>query len=363
MVKMPAIDEKYYSGVNLLTQLDEKGEKPGIFLSNSNRSAGKTSFFQIYCLQGYLCLGEKFLILCRKKAELKDIHVSYADMLSMYFENAEMSSKWFVDKLIMGVQYEGKLCGYAVSLKDANDLKKYSSVFKDVKRVVMDELQPETGGYLRNEIDLFQSIVQTVSRGGGAQSRYLEWLLLSNNITVMNPYFINMGIYNYIDDSLHLKPGEDFYIKGEGWVSEFSFNESAKAEMEVNPALKALASRNSMLGLTADFMIKSGGFIVKKMSGKMQYLWTLKYKGEKMGVRKYVKDGKAIIYVTSSYDPSFKDIVSLSDSDHEDCTVMIRKNTFYMQVMRDAYAIAGLRFSDVKVKNAIVELLGIDYYK
>lgn len=363
MVDMPHIDKKYYTGANLLSQMDENGQKPGIFLSNSNRSAGKTSYFQIYCLQGYLLLGEKFLMICRKKAELKDIHVSFMDMLSLYFDNAKMNCKWFVDRLVMGLYYEGKICGYAISLKDANDLKKYSAIFKDVTRVMMDELQPETGGYLKNEIDLFESVVQTVSRGGGKQSRYIEWLLLSNNISVMNPYFINLGIYNYIDDSMNIKAGEDFYIKGDGWVSEFSFNESAKSEMEVNPAIRAFNSRNSILGLTADFMIKSGGFITKKMSGKMQYLWTLKYKGEKMGVRKYVKDGKPIIYITSSFDPSFKDIVSLSDSDHEDCTVMIRKNTFYMQVMRDAYVIGGLRFSDVKVKNAIVELLGIDYYK
>lgn len=282
------------------------------------------------------------------------------DMGMKFREHADKLGCEFMTASVLEIR-DGKLCGFAISLKDANKLKKYSSIFSKVSSVIMDELQPETGAYLHDEVDLFTSIVQSVSRGGGKQSRYVTWCLLGNNISVMNPYFLNLGVYKYIDDTLDLKEGEDFYIKGEGWVCEFSYNKSAKEEMEKNPAIRAFTSRNSILGLTADFMIKSSGFIEKKVKGKMDYLFTLKYKGEFMGVRRVKASG--IIYVTSSYDPSFKHTVAISDSDHDDATIKLRKNTFYIQTLRDAYTIAKLRFSDFKTKNAIVELLGIDYYR
>lgn len=355
------IPEQYYNGENLLNQLDKNEEKPGIYLSNSNRSAGKTSFFQIYCIDKFLEKREQFILLCRQKNELDGCELPFDDVMCNYFEGMLLSSKWYVTRLVMGIWLDGKLCGFAISLKDANKLKKYSSIFSKVSSVIMDELQPETGAYLHDEVDLFTSIVQSVSRGGGKQSRYVTWCLLGNNISVMNPYFLNLGVYKYIDDTLDLKEGEDFYIKGEGWVCEFSYNKSAKEEMEKNPAIRAFTSRNSILGLTVDFMIKSSGFIEKKVKGKMDYLFTLKYKGEFMGVRRVKASG--IIYVTSSYDPSFKHTVAISDSDHDDATIKLRKNTFYIQTLRDAYTIAKLRFSDFKTKNAIVELLGIDYYR
>lgn len=355
------IPERYYNGEKLLSQMDVNGEKPGIFLSNSNRSAGKTSFFQIYVLDKHVRKKSQFVLLCRQKNELEGIELPFEDVLHKYFDGKLLSAKWYVTRLVMGLWLDGVLCGYAISLKDANKLKKYSSIFSRVETVIMDELQPETGAYLRDEIELFTSIVQSISRGGGKQSRYLEWCLLGNNISVMNPYFLNLGIYKYIDDKMNLKEGEDFYIRGEGWVCEFSFNASAKGEMEKNPAIKAFSSKNSILGLTADFMIQSSGFIEKKISGKMDYLYTLKYKGEHMGVRRVRSTN--LVYVTHSHDPSYKHVVAISDSDHDDCTVMLRHNTFYIQTLRDAYTVGKIRFSDHKVKNAIVELLGIDYYR
>lgn len=355
------IPDKYYTGEPLLSQMDLNGEKPGIYLSNSNRSAGKTYFFQIHCIERFIEKGEQFMLLCRQKNELDGCELPFNDVMNIYFEGKLLSSKWYVTRLVMGLWLDGKLCGFAISLKDANKIKKYSSIFSRVETVIMDELQPETGSYLHDEVDLFTSIVQSISRGGGKQSRYVKWCLLSNNISIMNPYFLNLGIYRYIDDQLNLKDGEDFYIKGDGWVSEFSYNESAKEEMEKNPAIKAFTSRNAILGLTADFMIKSSGFIEKKISGKMNYLWTLKYKGTFMGVRRIKSSG--IVYITSSYDPSFKHVIAISDSDHDDATIKLRKNTFYIQTLRDAYTLGKLRFSDYMTKNAIVELLGIDYYK
>ena len=100
----------------------------------------------------------------------------------------------------------------------------------------MEEFQTESGAYLNNEIGKLQSILTSVSRGGGKQSRFMRLILLSNNVSLMNPYFIFLGVYrNY-------QKGTKF-LHGKGYVFEFAFNESASKAMEENRLLKAF--RNS----------------------------------------------------------------------------------------------------------------------
>lgn len=357
------IPEKYYCGDKLLSQKDMNGNTPGVFLSNSNRSAGKTTFFQIRTqIEDFLERGAQFIVLTRNKSEVADPETMFEFAIDTYFPDILMTSKWYVSKVVMGIYIDNKIAGFAISLKDAVKLKKYSAIFSKVENVIFDELQPDDGTYLRNEYDLMTSIIKTVSRGNGKQSRYIRWIFLSNNISVMNPYFLNMEIYKQIPEDFHLEPGEEFYIKGDGYVAEFTYNESASKEMEENPAIRAFKSSiNNRIGVSADFMISSGAFIQKKMSGKMDYVYTLKYRGIFYGVRRHLKTNQ--IYITSSYDPSYKLVIALSDGDHDELTVQLRDNTFYMAVIRDAYSSGKLRFSDLEVKNAIIELLGIDLYR
>lgn len=357
---MFTVDDKYYKGWNLLESLDADGNVPGIFLSNSNRSAGKTTFYLSWLLDRYKENGLKFLILCRNKNELDSVDVTFDDVLHYYFDGDFVSSKWYVPKLIQGLYFNDKLCGYAVSLKDAGKLKKYSGVFADVDTCFMDELQPDNGRYIKDETDLMSSLIMTVSRGGGEQSRYVRWIWLSNNISIMNPYFLNMGIYRMIPETINYDEG-DFYLRGTGWVAEFSYNKSAVIAMSANPALNALKTRNSRIGTSADFMINSNSFVLEKLKGKSDYLWTLKYNNKYFGVRR--SQNEKIVYVTKKYDPSFKTIIALTNGDHNEITIALRKNTFYMETLRQAYDLGLLRFSDLEVKNDIIELLGIDLYR
>lgn len=360
---MIQIPNQYYNGDNLLSQLDRNGKKPGIFLSNSNRSAGKTTFFQIRVeMEDFIENGKQFVVITREKSELENMETMFEYVLDTYFSDKLMTTKWYVSKLVMGIYIDGKIAGYGLCLKDAVKLKKYSAIFAYVENGVFDELQPDNGRYLKNEVDLMTSIIMTVSRGNGKQSRYVRWCYLSNNISIMNPYFLSMEIYKDIPENFKLNEGEEYYIRGDGYVAEFTYNSSAAQEMCENPALRAFnKSQNSKIGTSADFMISTNAFIMKKIKGKMDYLYTLKYKGIYYGVRKVKSDG--MIYVTASYDPSYKLVIAISDSDHDELTVQLHNNTFYMAVLRDSYSMGKIRFSDLSVKNDIIELLGVDLYR
>lgn len=361
---MVKIDKKYYSGEKLLSQKDRNGKEPGIYLSNSNRSAGKTTYFQIKLLSDFFDIGKKFLIIVRDKNELEHQDIVFDFVCREYFDGIELYTKWVVNKLVTGIfTGDGRQCAMCISLKDAVKLKKYSPIFGEVQTAIFDELQPEDGRYLKDEIGLMTSVMKTVSRGDGSQSRYIRWIYLSNNITIMNPYFLNLGIYKEIPMNIGEKVREDgdLYLRGDGWVAEFAYNNNAAVEMSTNPAIGAFTTRNNMLGLTADFMINCNSFIEKHISGKMMYLYTLKFKGKKYAVRQVQKTN--MIYINNKIDPNFHTVVALSDNDHDDSTIQMGKYTFYLKHIRDAYARGMLRFSNLEVKDMMLELLGIDLYR
>lgn len=357
------IPDRYYNGDKLLSQKDKNNKIPGIYIANSNRSAGKTTFFGIKLLQDFINKGEQFIILTRTKNEIEEPETLFEEVLDAYFPESLMHSKTYVKRLITAIYFENKMCGFAVCLKDAVTLKKYSSVFTKVGSGFMDELQPENGYYLRNEVTLLKSVIKTVSRGGGAQARYVRWIFLSNNINIMNPYFLQLKIYKDIPENIsELAKKEDIYIKGNGYVCEFAYNESAAKEAAVNPAMLAFMEDEQVdISTTAEFMVKSNSFIIKKMGGKMDYLFTLKFNGQFFAVRRVKKNG--YIYVTSSYDPSYKGVIAINGSDHDEMTIQLQNNTFYMATLRDSYCAGIMRFSDLEAKNTIIELLGVDLYR
>ena len=58
---------KYYDGTKLLSLKDLNGRTPEIYICTSNRSAGKTTFFNRYLIKKFKNNGEKFLLLYRYK--------------------------------------------------------------------------------------------------------------------------------------------------------------------------------------------------------------------------------------------------------------------------------------------------------
>lgn len=63
---------KYYDGTKLLSMKDINGNVPEIYISTSNRSAGKTTYFNRYLINRFLKYNEKFCLLYRFQDELKD---------------------------------------------------------------------------------------------------------------------------------------------------------------------------------------------------------------------------------------------------------------------------------------------------
>ena len=62
----------FYDGAKLLSLTDITGSKPEIYMCTTNRSGGKTTWFNRYCLKRFINYGEKFMLLYRYNYELDD---------------------------------------------------------------------------------------------------------------------------------------------------------------------------------------------------------------------------------------------------------------------------------------------------
>ena len=177
---------------------------------------------------------EKFIILVRFSYEMNSIEDRFFKTIrSLFFPLLTMTSEPLVKgkfrELFVFPNGQPELresCGYCIALNDANIVKNYSHLFSDARRCIFDEFQSETNRYCPDEITKFRSIHTSLARGEGKQVKYLPVFMMSNSVSIINPYFVAMGISSRLNDQTK-------FLKGKGFVLEVGFNESAsQANME-----------------------------------------------------------------------------------------------------------------------------------
>jgi hypothetical protein len=345
----------YYNPDKILRLRDLEGLKPAIYLINTNRSAGKTFSFLKKSLEDFKKKGSQVALLYRHSYELNSCADIYSDVLRL---NPDLGSNMVSSSHAKGLFYElvldDKPFGYALSLNNPDALKKYSPLFAEVENMIFDEYQTETGKYLSKEIDKFQSLYLTVARGGGKQSRHVNVYLLGNNVTLMNPYYIQFGIHKRLKNDTK-------FMRGIGWVAEFGFNESASREIQSNSFFQAFKDEGYMAYSTENVYLSDSSIFVGKISGRSKYLFTILHESTYYGVREYYDKG--IMYISKQPDTSCKTIITFKASDHNQNTMMLSHYSYLWKNIKEAYQKGWLRFDDIKTKNDIFDILGVDLYK
>ena len=217
----------YYDGAKLLSMRDINGNKPEIFMCTTNRTGGKTTYFGRLCVNRFFDKGEKFALTYRYNYELDDCADKfYKDISGLFFKGTTMTSKRKASGIYHELFIDGASCGYAVSLNSADQLKKYSHLFSDVKRMMFDEFQSETNHYCPDEIRKFLSVHTSIARGQGEQIRYVPVYMCANPVSIINPYYVEMGISERLREDTK-------FLRGDGFVLEQGYVDSAsKAQME-----------------------------------------------------------------------------------------------------------------------------------
>ena len=340
----------YYDGTKLLSLLDINGDRPEIYICTTNRTGGKTTYFNRLMINRFLNRNEKFCLIYRYKYELDDIpNKFFKDIQGLFFPEHEMTAKLcgagtFVELFLNDVS-----CGYAISLNSADMIKRYSHMFSDVGSMLFDEFQSETNHYCPDEVKKLMSVHTSIARGQGKQVRYVPIYMLGNPVSIVNPYYVELGIVSRLDQKTK-------FLKGEGFVLEQGYIESASNAQKESAFNKAF-SKNKYLAYSAENVYLNDNLaFIEKLSGRNKYLMTVKCNGIEFAIREYFVDG--IVYCDYNVDSSFKLKITINTQDFDKNYIMLTRNDFIIATLRNFFEHGLFRFKDVRCKECVLTLLG-----
>lgn len=347
---------QFYDGGKLLSLVDINGELPELYICTSNRSAGKTTFFGRYLVKKFLSKGEKFCLLYRYSYEISDVADKFfKDIGQLFFPNFDMVTK----SRARGIYHElflrdatiedtGINCGYAISLNSADQIKKYSHLLSDVQTILFDEFQSETNHYCSNEIQKFISVHTSIARGQGKQVRRVPVIMLSNTVTLLNPYYIQLGIANRLKK-------ETKFLRGEGYVLEQGNVESASISQKSSAFNRAFSSSEYVAYSAQSIYLNDNETFVEKIEGRSRYICTLKYLGCEYAIREYVDKG--ILYCDKRPDISSPNKITVTTNDHDINFVMLKRYSVFLESLRYYFNHGCFRFKDLSCKDAVLKAL------
>lgn len=342
-------DTVYYDGTKLLSLMDINGEKPEIYLCTTNRSGGKTTYFGRLLVRRFKEKNEKFCLIYRFNYELDDVADKFfKDIGRLFFPEDFMESK----KRAKGIYHELFLneipCGYAISLNNADSIKKNSHQFSDVCSMLFDEFQSETSHYCNDEVRKFISVHQSIARGNHKQVRYLPVYMLANPVTILNPYYVELGITDRLRE-------ETKFLRGDGFVLEQGWVESASNAQKTSGFNRAFA-QNQYVAYSAEAVyLNDNKAFIEKPKGKSNYICTLKYEGREYAIREFAELG--IMYCDDHSDNTFTFKISVTTDDHNINYVMLKRNDFFLSSMRYLFERGCFRFKDLRCKDAVLHAL------
>lgn len=339
----------FYDGTKLLSLMDINGNKPEIYIATSNRSAGKTTYFNRWFTKRYLDYGEKFCIINRFDYELKDCAERFFnDIQMLFFPEHDMCSVKRQNGIYYELQLDGQPCGYAVALNKADSIKKISHLLSDSQRMLFDEFQSETDHYCPKEIEKFQSLHTSLARGRGKQSRYLPVYMLSNYVTILNPYYVALGISDRLQ-------ADTKYLRGDGYVLEQGFNEAASKAQKESAFNRAFGKTAYNTYASERVYLNDNYAFIEKPKTIGNYLATLKYNEKNFAIREYREEG--IIYCDDKPDMTFPTKIAVTTESHDINYVMLRQNDILISTLRFYFQKGCFRFKNLLCKQCILTML------
>lgn len=340
---------QYYDGTKLLSMKDINGNDPEVYICTTNRSGGKTTYYGKYFVKRFLNKNEKFALLYRYNYELDDVADKFfKDISSLFFPEYTMTSKRRASGIYHELFLNDESCGYAITLNSADQLKKYSHLFSDVQRILFDEFQSETNHYCSDEIRKFISIHTSIARGGGKAVRYVPVIMLSNPVSIINPYYVEMGICDRLREDTK-------FLRGEGFVLEQGFVEDASSEQQKSAFNKAFSNNGYVAYSSQAVYLNDSKAFIEKPIGSSRYICTVKYGGKSYAIREYSELG--IVYCDDRADETFPTKITVTTDDHNINYVMLKRNDMFLSTLRYFFEKGCFRFKDLKCKNAVLNLL------
>lgn len=340
---------QYYDGTRLLSTKDINGKTPEIYIVETNRTGGKTTYFGRLFVNRFKDKRQKFMLLYRYKYELPDVAEKFfKDIGSLFFPSDKMSAKTRMSGTYYELFLNEESCGYAVALNSADQIKRNSHIFSDVERMLLDEMQSESGTYCADEVQKLMSIHTSVARGQGKQVRHVPVYMLSNAASLLNPYYVALGISSRLRDDTKI-------LKGDGFVLERGVIKSAAEAQKESGFNRAFANMAYAKYSSENVYLNDNTAFIERPEGAGRYLATLKYGKKQFAIREYAEAG--VIYCDDRPDETYPYKIVVSTDDHDVNYVMLKRNDLFLSNMRYFFDKGCFRFKDLSCKDAILNAL------
>ena len=339
----------YYDGTKLLSLKDINGKTPEVFMCTSNRSAGKTTYFNRLVVNRFIKRGAKFALLYRFIYELDGCDEKFfKDIKELFFPEYNMTAVKKMKGIYQELYLNEESCGYAISINSADQLKRNSHLFSDIDNIIFDEFQSEQNHYCDKEVEKFISIHNSIARGRRKQSRYVPVYMISNPVTILNPYYVAMDISTRLQKDTH-------FLRGDGFVLEQGYNETAAKALKSSAFNRAFGSSDYVAYSAEGVYLQDDLSFVDTPSGRGKYVATIRYAGIDYGVREYPEQG--IVYCDKSVDYQYPLKITVDTADHKLNYVMVSSNFILIQKLRYYFEHGCMRFKDLQAKEAILKAL------
>lgn len=339
----------YYDGTKLLSLKDINGRKPEVFMCTSNRSAGKTTYFNRLVVNRFIKRGEKFALLYRFNYELDGCDEKFfKDIKELFFSEYDMTAAKKMKGIYQEIYLNEEPCGYAISINSADQLKRNSHLFSDIDNIIFDEFQSEQNHYCDKEVEKFISIHNSIARGHGKQSRYVPVYMISNPVTILNPYYVAMDISTRLQKDTH-------FLRGDGFVLEQGYNKTASDALKSSAFNRAFGSSDYIAYSAEGVYLQDDLSFVDTPTGRGKYVATIRYAGIDYGVREYPELG--IVFCDKSVDYQYPLKITVDTADHKLNYVMVSSNFILIQKLRYYFEHGCMRFKDLQAKEAILKAL------
>ena len=339
----------FYDGTKLLSMKDITGQQPEIYLTTGNRSIGKTTWFNRYCVKDFKTKKKKFCLVYRWNYELSDCADKFfKDIQRLFFPADTMTEKRRANGIFVELFLNDVSCGYCVTLNNADSLKKFSHLLSDVDKMIFDEFQSENNHYCPNEINKLLSIHTSIARGNGEQVRRVPLYMLSNKVSLINPYFLSLKISDRLRDDTK-------YLKGDGFVLEQTYLESAAQLQLASGFNRAFKDEDYVAYAAENVYLNDNTAFIDKPKGNSTYIATVRNNSTDYAVRFYIKDG--LYFMDKAVDADYKVRLSFDATSHDTNYIMVGVTNPYVTMLKNAFERGLLRFRNQECKSAFFEML------
>lgn len=329
----PKFDPKYYS----LTKLLSRNKLMNFVIGN--RGGGKSFAAKRWGINGWLKNRKQWFYIRRYNTEFEAIQNYFSDIEKFYpdhkFEASE--GKFWID---------GEVAGYYAPLSTSQNLK--SNSYPDVDKIIYDEfiiIETSTKHYLKNEVMLFLDLYETIAR-----MRDVTVLMISNAITVINPYFTYF----------HLLPrnGMKFLTVGECCVELYKGEAFTKEKKQTKFGKLIDGTRYGCYNIDNEFYNDNYSFI-EKMPGGVVPWCSIVYIGQTYNV--WYSPDKGYIYFNKKAVPSSCPKYCVTTQDHDPNYVLLKnlKRNPYFKDIRMCYEIGFVRFDTLDSKQTFYDIVGL----